>query len=211
MKRLGEIVDGEYQTFRSKNGAYIREHVFNTPELQALVADWSDEDIWNLNRGGHDVHKVYAAYHQAVNHTGQPTVILAKTVKGYWMGSSGQAMNIAHQQKHMSDVDVKAFRDHFKIPVTDDQLHKLPFVKFAENSPEMNYMRARRNELGGYLPQRRKKGDTLKVPGLDAFASLIRSNDRCKRAFYYNGICAHTQYSPQRQRDWKENCANRSR
>ena len=175
MKRLGEIVDGEYQTFRSKNGAYIREHVFNTPELQALVADWSDEDVWNLNRGGHDVHKVYAAYHQAVNHTGQPTVILAKTVKGYWMGSSGQAMNIAHQQKHMSDVDVKAFRDHFKIPVTDDQLHKLPFVKFAENSPEMNYMRARRNELGGYLPQRRKKGDTLKVPGLDAFASLLEA------------------------------------
>ena len=175
MKRLGEIVDGEYQTFRSKNGAYIREHVFNTPELQALVADWSDEDIWNLNRGGHDVHKVYAAYHQAVNHKGQPTVILAKTVKGYWMGSSGQAMNIAHQQKHMSDVDVKAFRDHFKIPVTDDQLHKLPFVKFAENSPEMNYMRARRNELGGYLPQRRKKGDTLKVPGLDAFASLLEA------------------------------------
>ncbi|HRG47510.1 MAG TPA: pyruvate dehydrogenase (acetyl-transferring), homodimeric type [Leptospiraceae bacterium] len=175
MKRLGEIVDGEYQTFRSKNGAYIREHVFNTPELQALVADWSDEDVWNLNRGGHDVHKVYAAYHQAVNHKGQPTVILAKTVKGYWMGSSGQAMNIAHQQKHMSDVDVKAFRDHFKIPVTDDQLHKLPFVKFAENSPEMNYMRSRRNELGGYLPQRRKKGDTLKVPGLDAFASLLEA------------------------------------
>lgn len=175
MKRLGEIVDGEYQTFRSKNGAYIREHVFNTPELQALVADWSDEDIWNLNRGGHDVHKVYAAYHQAVNHKGQPTVILAKTVKGYWMGSSGQAMNIAHQQKHMSDVDVKAFRDHFKIPVTDDQLHKLPFVKFEENSPEMNYMRARRNELGGYLPQRRRKGDTLKVPGLDAFASLLEA------------------------------------
>jgi pyruvate dehydrogenase E1 component len=175
MKRLGEIVDGEYQTFRAKNGAYIREHVFNTPELQALVADWSDDDIWNLNRGGHDVHKVYAAYHQAANHKGQPTVILAKTVKGYWMGNSGQAMNIAHQQKHMSEVDVKAFRDHFKIPVPDEKLHELPFVKFAEDSPEMKYMRARRTELGGYLPQRRRKSESLKVPGLDAFASLLEA------------------------------------
>ncbi len=175
MKRLGEIVDGEYQTFRSKNGAYIREHVFNTPELRALVSDWTDEDIWNLNRGGHDVHKVYAAYHEAANHKGQPTVILAKTVKGYWMGSSGQAMNIAHQQKHMSEVDVKAFRDHFEIPVADEKLHDLPFVTFAENSPEMDYMKARRNELGGYLPQRRKKAESLKVPGLDAFASLLEA------------------------------------
>ncbi|HMV45587.1 MAG TPA: pyruvate dehydrogenase (acetyl-transferring), homodimeric type, partial [Leptospiraceae bacterium] len=175
MKRLGEIVDGEYQTMRAKNGAYIREHVFNTPELKALVADWTDEDIWNLNRGGHDVHKVYAAYHAAVNHKGQPTVILAKTVKGYWMGSSGQAMNIAHQQKHMSDIDVKAFRDHFGIPVPDDKLAELPFVKFPENSPEMQYMKERRNALGGYLPQRRKKADSLKVPSLDAFASLLEA------------------------------------
>lgn len=175
MKRLGEIVDGEYQTFRSKNGAYIREHVFNTPELQSLVADWSDDDIWNLNRGGHDVHKVYAAYHSAVNHKGQPTVILAKTVKGYWMGSSGQAMNIAHQQKHMSELDVKAFRNHFQIPVSDDQLEKLPFVTFPENSPEMKYMQARRAELGGYLPQRRKKSESLKVPGLDVFAPLLEA------------------------------------
>lgn len=175
MKRLGEIVDGEYQTMRAKNGAYIREHVFNTPELKALVADWTDEDIWNLNRGGHDVHKVYAAYHAAVNHKGQPTVILAKTVKGYWMGSSGQAMNIAHQQKHMSDIDVKAFRDHFGIPVPDDKLAELPFVKFAENSPEMQYMKERRNALGGYLPQRRRKADSLKVPSLDTFASLLEA------------------------------------
>jgi pyruvate dehydrogenase E1 component len=175
MKRLGEIVDGEYQTFRSKDGAYIRKHVFNTPELQALVADWSDEDIWNLNRGGHDIYKIYAAYHAAVNHKGQPTVILAKTVKGYWMGKSGQAMNIAHQQKHMSDVDIKKFRDHFGIPVPDDKLDELPFVKFAEGSPEMEYLKARGKELGE-LPTRRSKTISLKVPNLEDFSSLLASS-----------------------------------
>jgi pyruvate dehydrogenase E1 component len=175
MKRLSEIPDGEYQNMRSKNGAYVRQTVFNTPELAALVSDWTDEDIWNLNRGGHDPHKIYAAYHEAVNHKGQPTVILAKTVKGYWMGSSGQAMNIAHQQKHMAEVDVKKFRDHFQIPVSDEKLHDYPLVKFEEGSPELEYMRARRKELGGYLPQRRTKAESLKVPGLDAFASLLEA------------------------------------
>jgi pyruvate dehydrogenase E1 component len=176
MKRLGEIVDGEYQTFRSKDGAYIREHVFNTPELRALVADWSDEDIWNLNRGGHDVYKIYAAYHSAVNHKGQPTVILAKTVKGYWMGKSGQAMNIAHQQKHMSDVDVKAFRNHFGIPVPDEKLEELPFVKFPDDSPEMNYLKAKAQELGE-LPMRRTKSISLKVPGLEEFSALLSASE----------------------------------
>lgn len=175
MKRLGEIVDGEYQTMRSKDGAYVRKHIFNTPELQELVADWSDDDIWNLNRGGHDVHKVYAAYHEAVHHKGQPTVILTKTVKGYWMGSSGEAMNIAHQQKHMSEVDVKAFRDHFKIPVADEELEKMPLVKFAEDSEEYQYMKGRRQALGGYLPRRREKSQTLDVPALDAFAPLLQA------------------------------------
>ena len=102
MRRMMEAVDGEYQTFKSKDGAYVREHFFNTPELKELVADWSDEDIWDLNRGGHDPHKVYAAYHAAVDHKGQPTVILAKTIKGYGMGESGEAQNITHQQKKMS-------------------------------------------------------------------------------------------------------------
>jgi pyruvate dehydrogenase E1 component len=175
MKRLGEIPDGEYQTIRSKNGAYVREIVFNSPELKALVSDWSDEDLWSLNRGGHDPHKVFAAYHEAVNHKGQPTVILAKTVKGYWMGNSGQAMNIAHQQKHMNEVDVKKFRDHFQIPVADDKLHEYPFVKFEEGSPEHAYLHARHKELGGYLPTRRTKTESLKVPGLDAFAPLLEA------------------------------------
>jgi pyruvate dehydrogenase E1 component len=130
MQRLGEIVDGQYQTMKAKNGAYVRETVFNTPELKALVSDWSDEDIWNLNRGGHDPHKVYAAFHSAVNHQNQPTVILAHTIKGYGMGGSGEAMNIAHQAKKMSPDDVRRFRDRFEIPVKDEELDDIPFVKF---------------------------------------------------------------------------------
>ena len=175
MKRLGEIVDGEYQTMKAKNGAYVREHVFNTPELKALVADWSDEDIWNLNRGGHDPHKVYAAFHAAANHKGQPTLILAKTIKGYGMGSSGEAMNIAHQQKKMSETDVRAFRDRFEIPVKDEDLENMPYVNFPEGSPELEYMRSRRMELGGYLPQRRTKSESLAVPALETFAPLLEA------------------------------------
>ena len=175
MQRLGEIVDGQYQTMKAKNGAYVRETVFNTPELKALVADWSDEDIWNLNRGGHDPHKVYAAFHSAVNHQNQPTVILAHTIKGYGMGGSGEAMNIAHQAKKMSPDDVRRFRDRFEIPVKDEELDDIPFVKFPEGSPELEYMRARRQELGGYLPQRRIKAESLPVPNLDAFAALLEA------------------------------------
>ena len=175
MKRLGEIVDGEYQTMKAKNGAYVRKIVFNTPELEALVADWSDEDVWSLNRGGHDPHKVYAAFYAAANHKNQPTVILAKTIKGYGMGGSGQGMNIAHQAKKMNIEDIKAFRDHFKIPVPDDKLEELPLVKFEEGSPELNYMRERRMELGGYLPQRRAKAESLEVPKLEVFTPLLEA------------------------------------
>ena len=175
VRRLGEIVDGEYQTMKAKSGAYVRKIVFNTPELEALVADWSDEDVWNLNRGGHDPHKVYAAFHAAANHKNQPTVILAKTIKGYGMGGSGQGMNIAHQAKKMNIEDIKAFRDQFKIPVPDDKLEELPLVKFEEGSPELNYMRERRMELGGYLPQRRTKAESLEVPKLEVFAPLLEA------------------------------------
>ena len=175
MKRLGEIVDGEYQTMKAKSGAYVRKTVFNTPELEALVADWSDEDVWNLNRGGHDPHKVYAAFHAAANHKNQPTVILAKTIKGYGMGGSGQGMNIAHQAKKMNIEDIKAFRNQFKIPVPDDKLEELPLVKFEEGSPELNYMRERRMELGGYLPQRRAKAESLEVPKLEVFTPLLEA------------------------------------
>jgi pyruvate dehydrogenase E1 component len=160
---------------KAKSGAYVRKIVFNTPELEALVADWSDEDVWNLNRGGHDPHKVYAAFYAAANHKNQPTVILAKTIKGYGMGGSGQGMNIAHQAKKMNIEDIKAFRDQFKIPVPDDKLEELPLVKFEEGSPELNYMRERRMELGGYLPQRRAKAESLEVPKLEVFTPLLEA------------------------------------
>lgn len=175
MKRLGEIVDGEYQTMKARNGAYIRQVLFNTPELQALVADWSDDDIWALNRGGHDAHKVYAAFHAAVNHRGAPTVILAKTIKGYGMGHSGEAQNTTHQQKKMAVEDIRHFRDRFNIPVTDEQLEDLPLVKFSSGSKELEYMRARRQALGGYLPQRRTAAPVLPVPTLDAFDVLLKA------------------------------------
>jgi pyruvate dehydrogenase E1 component len=176
-RRMMDCVDGEYQTFKSKDGAYVREHFFNTPELKALVADWSDEDIWNLNRGGHDVHKIYAAYHAAVNHRGQPTVILAKTIKGYGMGIAGEAQNITHQQKKMSVEAIRRFRDRFEIPVPDAELESVPYVTFPEGSPELEYMRARRMDLGGYLPTRRGKATALAVPDLSAFARFLKSTD----------------------------------
>ena len=175
MQRLGQIVDGQYQTMKSKNGGYVRETVFNTPELKALVSDWSDDEIWQLNRGGHDPHKVYAAFHAAVNHKDQPTVILAHTIKGYGMGGSGEAMNIAHQAKKMNDDDVRRFRDRFEIPVKNEDLDDMPLVSFAEGSPELEYMKARRQELGGYLPQRRTKAESLPVPTLDVFAPLLEA------------------------------------
>ncbi|MGE5087637.1 MAG: pyruvate dehydrogenase (acetyl-transferring), homodimeric type [Candidatus Levyibacteriota bacterium] len=177
MQRMMECVDGEYQTFKSKDGAYVREHFFNTPELKAMVADWTDEEIWALNRGGHDPHKVYAAYHAAVNHPGQPTVILAKTIKGYGMGEAGEAQNITHQQKKMNVEAVRRFRDRFEIPVPDDKLEKVPYVTFPEGSPELEYMRARRLELGGYLPARRQKAGALAVPPLSAFERFLKSTD----------------------------------
>jgi pyruvate dehydrogenase E1 component len=160
---------------KAKNGAYVREIVFNTPELKALVNDWSDDEIWALNRGGHDPHKVYAAFHSAVNHQDQPTVILAHTIKGYGMGGSGEAMNIAHQAKKMNADDVRRFRDRFEIPVTDDQLEEMPLVKFADGSAELDYMKARRQELGGYLPQRRTKAESLPVPALEVFAPMLEA------------------------------------
>src|SRR5437868_5639308 len=177
MRRMMECVDGEYQTVKSKDGAYVREHFFNTPELKELVADYSDEDIWDLNRGGHDPHKVYAAYHAAANHKGQPTVILAKTIKGYGMGEAGEAQNITHQQKKMDVEAIRHFRDRFQIPVADDKLEEVPFVTFADGSPELEYMRARRMELGGYLPSRRRKANPLTIPEMSAFERFFKSTD----------------------------------
>jgi len=177
VKRMMTCVDGDYQTFKAKDGAYVREHFFNTPELKAMVADWSDRDIWELNRGGHDSVKVYAAFHAAVNHEGQPTVILAKTIKGYGMGESGQAQNITHQQKKMSQISLAHFRDRYDLPVTDEQLHDLPYLTFPESSKELEYLRKRRADLGGHLPARRAKSYALDVPVLNDFKPLLEATD----------------------------------
>jgi len=175
-RRMLELVDGDYQTFKAKDGAYVRAHFFNTPELQALVADYTDDDIWRLNRGGHDMFKIYAAYKAATEHTGQPTLILAKTIKGFGMGESGEAQNISHQAKKMSADALKSMRDRFSIPVADDKLAEMPFIKFEEGSPELEYMRKRRMDLGGYLPARRMKSDNLQVPPLSAFDALLKAS-----------------------------------
>lgn len=179
-KRMEECVDGEYQNFKQKGGAYTREHFFGKyPELKEMVAAMSDQDIWRLNRGGHDPHKVFAAYHAAVNHKGQPTVILAKTVKGYGMGDAGEGQNTTHQQKSMDIESLKKFRDRFDLPITDEQVESLSFYKPAPDSPEMKYMEERRKAMGGFVPQRRRKGNELSVPPLSAFENmLVATGDR---------------------------------
>ncbi|MGH8551638.1 MAG: pyruvate dehydrogenase (acetyl-transferring), homodimeric type [Methylococcales bacterium] len=176
-KRMEEVVDGEYQNYKAKNGAYVREHFFGKyPELLALVANMSDDDIWRLNRGGHDPHKVYAAYKAAVEHAGQPTVILAKTVKGYGMGTAGEGLNSTHSQKKMALDEIRAFRDRFRIPIPDEQLEELPFCKPADESPEMKYIRERRETLGGYLPSRRQDAPLPQIPGLELFDALTKGS-----------------------------------
>ena len=173
-KRMEECVDGEYQNFKAKGGAYTRENFFGKyPELKEMVAAMSDQDIWRLNRGGHDPHKVYAAYHAAVNHKGQPTVILAKTVKGYGMGDAGEGQNTTHQQKSMDIESLKKFRDRFDLPLTDEQVENLSFYKPADDSPEVKYMAERRAAMGGFVPQRRRKGNELTVPALSAFENML--------------------------------------
>ena len=176
-KRMEEAVDGEYQNFKAKGGAYTREHFFGKyPELRKMVSNLSDEDIWRLNRGGHDPHKVYAAYAEAVKHAGEPTVILAKTVKGYGMGEAGEGQNITHQQKKMGEEALKAFRNRFNIPISDDEIADAPFYRPHEDSPEIRYMRERRERLGGYLPQRRRKAAPLEIPDLSAFDALLKGS-----------------------------------
>jgi pyruvate dehydrogenase E1 component len=178
VKLMEECVDGEYQDFKSKDGTYIREHFFGRyPETLALVSDMSDDEIWKLTRGGHDPSKVYAAYAAAVKHKGQPTLILAKTVKGYGMGEAGEGQNITHQQKKMGEVVLRQFRDRFQVDLTDEQLKEMPFIRFADDSPEMRYLRARREALGGYLPSRRRRSESLNVPALSAFEAQLKATE----------------------------------
>jgi len=174
-KIMMDMVDGDYQACKANDGAFVRELFFGRhPEAAKMVEHMSDEDIWRLQRGGHDAQKVYAAYHRAANHKGQPTVLLVKTVKGFGMGKAAEGKNIAHQAKKLTDDDIRAFRDRFNIPIPDEDLPKLPFVKPAEHTPEMTYLHARRQALGGYLPKRRPRADEqLPVPELATFQAIL--------------------------------------
>ncbi len=174
VKVMEDCVDGDYQTFKSRDGAYVREHFFGRdPRVLERVKDMSDEEIWLLNRGGHDQQKVYAAYHAAVAHRDQPTVILAKTIKGYGMGVSGEGQMITHQAKKMTEAALLAFRDRFELPLTDEQVRDAEYLKPPDDSPEMQYLRECRESLGGFLPARRQKSDALPVPELDLFSSQL--------------------------------------
>lgn len=176
-QRMEEAIDGEYQNYRARHdGAYIREHFFGKyPELKAAVEHLSDEDIWHLRRGGHDRLKVHSAYKAATTYQGQPTVVLAKTVKGYGMGTAGEGQNITHQQKKMDIEALRAFRDRFDVPITDKQLEEVPFYRPPSNSPEIEYLRDCREALGGYLPARRRAAtEKLTIPELAAFETLLK-------------------------------------
>ncbi|OUS31647.1 pyruvate dehydrogenase (acetyl-transferring), homodimeric type [Gammaproteobacteria bacterium 45_16_T64] len=176
-KRMEEVVDGEYQAYKTHGGAYTREHFFNKyPELKEMVADMSDDEIYDLNRGGHDPYKMYAAYNKAVKHKGQPTVILAKTIKGYGTGT-GEAQNNTHGIKKLDMDSLRAFRDRFDMPFDDEELKKVPFYRPAEDSVEMRYMRERRKALGGHIPQRRTDCEALEIPELGVFGNLIEGSN----------------------------------
>ena len=177
VKRMNECVDGEYQAFKAKGGAYVREKFFGKyPELKDLVSTMTDRDVWKLNRGGHDPHKVYAAYDAAVKTKGQPTVILAKTIKGYGMGKSGESTNITHQQKKLGEEDLLYYRDRFDIPLTDKQVKNIEFYKPGENSAEIKYIKERRMKLGGNLPERSSFAKPIKKPNKDIFENMLKSS-----------------------------------
>jgi pyruvate dehydrogenase E1 component len=175
---MEETVDGEYQNYKANDGAFVRKHFFGKhPKLLEMVSRMTDEDIWRLNRGGHDPHKIYAAYAAAVKHKDQPTVILAKTIKGYGLGKQGQAKNPTHQLKKVDLATIREMRDHYRIPVPDDKLEELPFYIPPPDSPEMKYLHERRRALGGFFPQRRRKVDAAPpVPPLSAFEQVIKGS-----------------------------------
>jgi len=174
-QRMDEAVDGEYQNYKSRSGAYTREHFFGKyPDLLKIVEDLTDEDIFRLNRGGHDPYKVYAAYEAATTHSGQPTVILAKTVKGYGLGPAGEAQNYTHSVKKLDLEGLKDFRDRFDIPISDADLNKVPYYRPPEDSTEMRYLKQRRSSLGGSLPRRKSDFEALTIPPLSVLKSLLK-------------------------------------
>lgn len=175
-QRMNECLDGDYQSYKANDGGFVREKFFgSSPELKKLVEHLSDDDIWRLNRGGHDSQKIFAAYSEAMAHRGRPTVVLAKTVKGYGMGAAGEGMNITHQQKKMTTEQVRAFRDRFSIPIADEHIENIPFYKPSPDSPELRYLHQQRQELGGYLPARTSDCDKLVVPELSAFNAITHN------------------------------------
>lgn len=174
-KRMEECLDGDYQSYKANDGSYVRQHFFNQyPELKKMVENFTDEEIWRLNRGGHDPQKVYAAYAKAIEHKGTPTVILAKTIKGYGMGAAGEGQNITHQQKKMTIEQLKAFRDRFSIPISDEKIADVPFYKPDDDSPEIKYIKKQREALGGYLPHRSPDVKQFKIPDLEEFSSVTK-------------------------------------
>ncbi len=174
-KIMMDTLDGDYQAFKANDGAFVRKNFFGRdPRTLEMVAKMTDQDIWNLRRGGHDAQKVYAAFHRANNSQGQPTVLLVKTVKGWGMGSAGEGKNTAHQAKKLSDEDIKLFRDRFNIPIPDSQLAEIPFYKPSDDTPEMKYLHERRKALGGYLPKRRVKADeSFTIPPIETFKAVL--------------------------------------
>ncbi|MFP5397023.1 MAG: pyruvate dehydrogenase (acetyl-transferring), homodimeric type [Gammaproteobacteria bacterium] len=174
-KIMMDTLDGDYQAFKANDGAFVRKNFFGRdPRALELVSKMSDDDIWALRRGGHDANKVYAAFHRANSHVGQPTVLLVKTVKGYGMGKAGEGKNTAHQTKKLSDDDIRYMRDRFNIPIPDSELPKIPFYRPADDTPEMKYLHERRKALGGYLPSRRQRSsESFTVPSLETFKAVL--------------------------------------
>src|SRR5690625_4847810 len=178
---MNNTPDGDYQTYRAENGAFIREHFFGRdPRTKALVEKMSDDDIWALKRGGHDYRKLYAAYSAAMKHTGQPTVILAHTIKGYGLGSAFAARNATHQMKQLKENDLKVLRDSLRIPISDAQIEEdpdaPPYYHPGPDAPEIEYMLQRRRELGGFLPERRSKYTQVSLPGDKAYERLAKGS-----------------------------------
>ena len=177
-RRMGEIVDGEYQKYSVAGGAYIREHFWGVdPRLLRMVAHLTDDQLWRMTLGGHDPDKVYAAYHAAVRRSGAPTVILARTIKGYGLGEAGEGKNITHQQKELNERELLAFRDRFQIPLSDEEVHGAPLYRPAEDSAEMEYMLGRRRALGGPMPIRRVRPSDLPRPAADLFDEFADGSD----------------------------------
>ena len=179
IRRMNECVDGEYQAFKAKGGKYVREKFFGKyPELRELVSSMTDKDIWRLNRGGHDPHKVYAAYSAAMQNTGSPSVILAKTIKGYGMGKTGESVNTTHQQKKLDEQDLLYYRDRFNVPLTDKQVRDIEYYKPSEDSEEMKYLKEKRLKLGGFIPERSSFAKQIKAPPKDIFDTFMKSTGK---------------------------------